>query len=111
MHPPTHTHARTQVVLAGGFCFQMVDRLAGGTFNIAQPAWVYVWVYEPLIARTMGLWFLFNMIWLFVCGYSLLRSLWNHDTRVCVSVYACIYVIVTYAYVLRSLVPSASCAG
>ena len=70
-----YPHARTQVVLAGGFCFQVVDRMAGGTFNIAQPAWVYVWVYEPLIARTMGLWFLFNMIWLFVCGYSLLRSL------------------------------------
>jgi hypothetical protein len=35
-----------QVVLAGGFCFQFVDRIAGGTFNIAQPAWVYVWIYE-----------------------------------------------------------------
>lgn len=49
-------HNAVQVVLAGGFAFQIVDRLAGGTFNIAQPQWVYIWVYEPLIGRTPGLW-------------------------------------------------------
>jgi len=64
-----------QVVLAGGFCFQILDRLAGGSFNIGQPAWVYSWVYEPLIARTPGLWFAWNMAWLLCCSYSLIRMM------------------------------------
>eukprot|EP00960_Hanusia_phi_P028456 747419-Hanusia_phi.AAC.7 len=61
-----------QVVLAGGFCFMVVDRLAAGTLNINQPAWVYTIFYEPLIVPP-GVWFAFNMIWLFASSYGLIR--------------------------------------
>merc|ERR1712188_43516 len=39
-----------QVILAGSFAFDIVDRLSGGTLNVAPPWWVNEWIVEPVIA-------------------------------------------------------------
>jgi WD repeat-containing protein 35 len=64
-----------QVILAGSFAFDIVDRLSGGTLNIAVPNWVDTMIVDTVI-RTPGLWWILNMCWLvLVC--SLLIKLMN----------------------------------
>lgn len=66
-----------QVILAGSFAFDIVDRLSGGTLNITVPDWVYIILVDPIIRIPM-LWFFVNMMWLFlvsVCLTKLMRYL------------------------------------
>lgn len=61
-----------QVILAGSFAFDIVDRISGGSLNITVPDWINYMVVDPIISVPM-LWFFLNMIWLFIVGYSLMQ--------------------------------------
>lgn len=61
-----------QVILAGSFAFDIVDRLSGGTLNIAVPDWVNIYVTDPVIS-TPFLWFALNLAWLAVVSYAILK--------------------------------------
>ena len=50
-----------QVILAGSFAFDIVDRLSGGSLNITVPDWVntYVWLEQFLtypVVDAVSLW-------------------------------------------------------
>lgn len=51
-----------QVICAGSFAFDIVDRLSGGTLNIVVPNWVEDLLVKPFISRPFLWWFL-NMLW------------------------------------------------
>ena len=61
-----------QVILAGSFAFDIVDRVSGGTLNITVPDWVNTWLVDPIISVPM-LWFAINMLWLLLVSYLLLK--------------------------------------
>ena len=50
-----------QVILAGSFAFDIVDRLSGGSLNITVPDWVNSMVVDPVIT-VPGLWLLINLV-------------------------------------------------
>jgi len=60
-----------QVILAGSFAFDIVDRISGGTLNIIVPDWVNTWLTEPIISVPF-LWFFLNMAWLVAVCVGLL---------------------------------------
>ena len=45
----------TQVLLAAGFAFDIVDRIGGTTLNIGPPQWCTEWLIEPLL-MPQGVW-------------------------------------------------------
>lgn len=56
-----------QIILAGSFAFDIIDRLTGGTLNIVVPTWVDEVFVAPIISIPFLFWIL-NMCWLgFVC--------------------------------------------
>lgn len=58
-----------QIILAGSFAFDIVDRLTGGTLNIVVPNWVDEYFVAPVISIPFLFWVL-NMCWLgFVCFF------------------------------------------
>lgn len=61
-----------QIILAGGFAFDIVDRLSGGTLNIAVPDWVNQYLVDPIISVPM-FWFFLNMGWLLGISLLLMR--------------------------------------
>ena len=61
-----------QVILAGSFAFDIVDRVSGGTLNITVPDWVNAIIVDPIISVPF-LWFALNMIWLLLVSYLLLK--------------------------------------
>ena len=46
-----------QVICAGSFAFDIVDRLSGGTLNIVVPAWVEDLLIKPFIAKPFVWWY------------------------------------------------------
>ena len=60
-----------QVILAGSFAFDIVDRLSGGTLNITVPDWINLYVVEGIVSKPM-LWFALNMLWLLLISKGLL---------------------------------------
>ena len=65
-----------QVILAGGFCFDVVDRLSGGTLNIVVPNWFEEMVVVPIISVPF-FFFALNLVWLFI-GCSMLLKLMKY---------------------------------
>ena len=61
-----------QVILAGSFAFDIVDRVSGGTLNITVPDWVNAIIVDPIISVPF-LWFALNMMWLLLVSYLLLK--------------------------------------
>jgi WD repeat-containing protein 35 len=61
-----------QVILAGSFAFDIVDRLSGGTLNITVPDWVNSLIVDPIISVPM-LWFFINMVWLLCVSIALMK--------------------------------------
>jgi hypothetical protein len=60
-----------QVILAGSFAFDIVDRMSGGTLNITVPDWINTVLVEGIISIPF-LWFFLNMLWLLFIGKMLL---------------------------------------
>ena len=52
-----------QIILAGSFAFDIIDRLSGGTLNIVVPNWIEEYIVKPVIS-VPGLFWLLNMAWL-----------------------------------------------
>lgn len=52
-----------QIILAGSFAFDIIDRLTGGTLNIVVPSWVDEVFVAPVISIPFLFWVL-NMCWL-----------------------------------------------
>ena len=65
-----------QVLLAGSFAFDIVDRIGGTTLNIGPPLWCVEWVIDPLLMPA-GMWFTVNMVWMFILCYGLTRLMRN----------------------------------
>ena len=61
-----------QIILAGSFAFDIVDRVSGGTLNITVPDWVNTYLVDPIISVPL-LWFLLNMAWLFFVSVMLMK--------------------------------------
>ncbi len=61
-----------QVILAGSFAFDILDRLSGGTLNIVVPDWIEYGIVRPVISKPM-LWWGINMLWLTFMSICLLR--------------------------------------
>jgi hypothetical protein len=61
-----------QIILAGGFAFDIVDRLSGGTLNIVVPDWIETMWVRPIISVPMAWWAL-NMGWLLFVSVCLMR--------------------------------------
>eukprot|EP00948_MAST-09A_sp_MAST-9A-sp1_P000242 g242.t1 len=61
-----------QIILAGSFAFDILDRLSGGTLNITVPTWVNTLLVNNIIKIPM-LWFILNMLWLIGISAGLLR--------------------------------------
>jgi hypothetical protein len=61
-----------QIILAGSFAFDIVDRLSGGTLNIAVPDWIIEGLVIPVISVPFLFWFL-NMAWLGLVSIGLMR--------------------------------------
>mmetsp|Transcript_16800 Transcript_16800/g.45792 ORF Transcript_16800/g.45792 Transcript_16800/m.45792 type:complete len:324 (+) Transcript_16800:2074-3045(+) len=61
-----------QIVLAGSFCFAIIDRISGATFSFNPPNWAYDYIFQPIIDKP-GVFFALNIIWLLICSYGLLR--------------------------------------
>jgi hypothetical protein len=59
-----------QVILAGGFAFDIVDRITGGTLNTRVPEWAMDYIVYPIVQKPM-LWFFLNLVWLFGICYGL----------------------------------------
>eukprot|EP00937_MAST-01D_sp_MAST-1D-sp2_P002067 g2067.t1 len=68
-----------QVILAGSFAFDVVDRVSGGTLNIEVPEWVNDALTRPII-NVPFLWFLLNVAWLVLCCLAL-WSFMRHVAR------------------------------
>eukprot|EP00511_Aplanochytrium_stocchinoi_P013647 CAMPEP_0204881512 /NCGR_PEP_ID=MMETSP1349-20130617/2759_1 /ASSEMBLY_ACC=CAM_ASM_000710 /TAXON_ID=215587 /ORGANISM="Aplanochytrium stocchinoi, Strain GSBS06" /LENGTH=235 /DNA_ID=CAMNT_0052040499 /DNA_START=18 /DNA_END=725 /DNA_ORIENTATION=- len=60
-----------QVILAGGFAFDIIDRMSGGTLNITVPDWVNVFLVDPIISVPF-MWWGLNIIFLLVVSNRLL---------------------------------------
>ena len=61
-----------QVILAGSFAFDIVDRLSGGSLNITVPDWVNAYIVDSIVVIPFA-WFAANMLWLFIVSYLLLK--------------------------------------
>jgi hypothetical protein len=61
-----------QVILAGSFAFDILDRLSGGTLNIVVPDWIEYGLVRPIISKPMA-WWLINMLWLSFMSVLLLK--------------------------------------
>ncbi|EKX41195.1 hypothetical protein GUITHDRAFT_142126 [Guillardia theta CCMP2712] len=61
-----------QVVLAGSFAFDIIDRIGGATLNIGPPQWVNSLIVEPLLLPP-GVWLAVNFVWMAVLCYFLAR--------------------------------------
>lgn len=61
-----------QIILAGSFAFDIVDRLSGGTLNIVVPTWVDEALVGPIISVPFLFWFL-NMCWLGLVSIVLMK--------------------------------------
>ena len=61
-----------QVILAGSFAFDIVDRLSGGTLNIVVPNWVVEGLVVPIISIPFLFWIL-NMCWLGAMSIALIK--------------------------------------
>lgn len=61
-----------QVILAGSFAFDIVDRLSGGSLNITVPDWVNVILVDGIVAHP-GLWWILNMAWLLLVSVMLTK--------------------------------------
>eukprot|EP00949_MAST-11_sp_MAST-11-sp1_P000116 g116.t1 len=61
-----------QIILAGGFAFDILDRISGGTLNIIVPAWVEDFFVKPIISVPFLFWFL-NMVWLMFVSALLMK--------------------------------------
>jgi len=48
-------------IFFGQFAFEVIDRLSGGSLNIAVPDWVDIRLKDPIIAIP-GVWFVLNML-------------------------------------------------
>jgi hypothetical protein len=57
-----------QVVLAGSFGFDVVDRLSGGSLNIMVPEWVDQAIVQPIVSVPF-LWWGLNMVWFLLVSY------------------------------------------
>jgi WD repeat-containing protein 35 len=62
-----------QVVLAGSFAFDIIDRLGGGTLNVEPPEWLNTYITVPLIESVPFLWFGINILFLVIFCYVLIR--------------------------------------
>ena len=60
-----------QVILAGSFAFDILDRISGGTLNIVVPDWINSSLVDYVI-KVPFLWFVLNMIWLAVISRLLI---------------------------------------
>ncbi len=61
-----------QVVLAGSFAFNIIDRLSGGTLGVDAPDWFNGWLTDFILQVPFLFWAL-NMSWLFLVGITLSR--------------------------------------
>ena len=61
-----------QVILAGSFAFDIVDRVSGGSLNITVPDWVNSFLVDPIIT-VPGLWMLINLAWLGFVSLMLIK--------------------------------------
>ncbi len=62
-----------QVVLAGSFAFDIIDRLGGGTLNVEPPEWLNTYITVPLIESVPFLWFGLNILFLIIFCWVLIR--------------------------------------
>uniref|UniRef100_K3WUM5 Uncharacterized protein n=1 Tax=Globisporangium ultimum (strain ATCC 200006 / CBS 805.95 / DAOM BR144) TaxID=431595 RepID=K3WUM5_GLOUD len=51
-----------RMIFAGNLAFEIIDRLSGGTFNVANPEWFIKWIKKPLIDPP-GLFLVLNLLW------------------------------------------------
>lgn len=51
-----------RAIFVGNLAFEVIDRLSGGTFNVANPQWFIDWIKTPLIDPP-GLFLLLNLLW------------------------------------------------
>mmetsp|Transcript_10807 Transcript_10807/g.26463 ORF Transcript_10807/g.26463 Transcript_10807/m.26463 type:complete len:893 (+) Transcript_10807:104-2782(+) len=69
-----------QLMLAGMFSFDIIDRISGGTLGLSTPWWVEQWINEPIVARFPFLWFAINIAWLLVFTFVLVKVMrWMSD--------------------------------
>merc|ERR1711871_1429791 len=61
-----------QIILAGSFAFDIIDRLSGGTLNIVVPNWIEDYIVRPVIS-VPGLFWILNMVWLFAVSVALTK--------------------------------------
>jgi len=61
-----------QVILAGSFAFDILDRISGGTLNIVVPKWVEEDLILTIIDVPFLFWFL-NMVWFLLVSVLLLK--------------------------------------
>jgi len=61
-----------QVLLAGTFAFDIIDRIGGTTLNIGPPTWCINNIVKPLLMPA-GVWFAINMVWMSAICYFLTR--------------------------------------
>eukprot|EP00945_MAST-04E_sp_MAST-4E-sp1_P002910 g2910.t1 len=61
-----------QIILAGSFAFDIIDRLSGGTLNIVVPDWVVEGLVKPVISVPFLFWIL-NMCWLGLISVGLMK--------------------------------------
>lgn len=72
LHSPITHHPSPQIILAGSFAFDIIDRFPGGTLNAGEVNWqldmfVHSTFWKP------GVWFLLNLIFLFIVCSSLIK--------------------------------------
>ena len=64
-----------QVILAGMFSFDIIDRISGGTLGLSTPWWVEQWINEPIVAKVPFLWFAINILWMVLFCYGMVRTM------------------------------------
>ena len=52
-----------QIILAGSFAFDILDRLSGGTLNIVVPNWVDELIVKPIISIPLAWWVLLLLLY------------------------------------------------
>jgi len=68
------------IVLAGNFAFDIVDRVGGTSLNMAPPQWCMDFIITPLLLPS-GMWFAVNMAWMAVLCYVLVRLMRNLENK------------------------------
>ena len=93
-----------QVVLAGGFAFDFLDRATGGTLNVDPPAWAIQLVFRIFIDPPL-VFFVVNIVWLCTFCYALVRLMqyiYTHTLSLSLSLSLYIYIYIythTHTYV------------